>query len=76
MGLAYLGFGGVLAGVVVFGAAASACATDFIADITPSHDKLFFKAEPATSGRDNMKTLALVEDAYESVKVRQRVDVG
>jgi len=32
--------------------------------------------EPATSGRDNVKTLALVEAAYESAKTCARVDVS
>jgi predicted dehydrogenase len=32
--------------------------------------------EPATSGRDNMKTLALVEAAYKSAKTHGAVDVG
>ena len=32
--------------------------------------------EPATSGRDNLKTLALVEAAYRSAKTRETVEVG
>jgi D-apiose dehydrogenase len=32
--------------------------------------------EPATSGRDNLKTLALVEAAYQSAKTRETVEVG
>jgi predicted dehydrogenase len=32
--------------------------------------------EPATSGRDNLKTLALVEAAYQSAKTRETVKVG
>jgi D-apiose dehydrogenase len=32
--------------------------------------------EPATSGRDNLKTLALVEAAYQSSKTRETVGVG
>jgi D-apiose dehydrogenase len=32
--------------------------------------------EPATSGRDNLKTLALVEAAYQSAKARETVEVG
>jgi predicted dehydrogenase len=32
--------------------------------------------EPATSGRDNVKTLALVEAAYASAKTHGSVDVG
>ncbi len=32
--------------------------------------------EPATSGRDNVKTLALVEAAYASAKTRQTLDVA
>ncbi|WP_158816467.1 Gfo/Idh/MocA family protein [Methylocapsa sp. S129] len=32
--------------------------------------------EPATSGRDNLKTLALVEAAYQSAAARQAIDVS
>ena len=32
--------------------------------------------EPATSGRDNLKTLALVEAAYASAKTRETIDVA
>jgi D-apiose dehydrogenase len=32
--------------------------------------------EPATSGRDNLKTLALVEAAYQSAKARKTVELG
>ncbi|HEY5206082.1 MAG TPA: Gfo/Idh/MocA family oxidoreductase [Roseiarcus sp.] len=32
--------------------------------------------EPATSGRDNLKTLALVEAAYQSAMARESVEVG
>lgn len=32
--------------------------------------------EPATSGRDNMQTLALVEAAYESAQSRRLVEIG
>jgi D-apiose dehydrogenase len=32
--------------------------------------------EPATSGRDNVKTLALVEAAYESAQTGKTISVG
>ena len=32
--------------------------------------------EPATSGRDNIKTLALVEAAYASARSRATVEIG
>jgi predicted dehydrogenase len=32
--------------------------------------------EPATSGRDNLKTLALVEAAYQSAKARETIEPG
>jgi predicted dehydrogenase len=32
--------------------------------------------EPATSGRDNLKTLALVEAAYQSAKARETIEAG
>jgi predicted dehydrogenase len=32
--------------------------------------------EPATSGRDNLQTLALVEAAYQSAKARETVEIG
>jgi predicted dehydrogenase len=34
------------------------------------------REEPATSGRDNVKTLALVEAAYESAKSRATIEIG
>jgi predicted dehydrogenase len=39
-------------------------------------DCLRKSAEPETSGRDNVKTLALVEAAYQSAKTRARVHVS
>ena len=32
--------------------------------------------EPATSGRDNLKTLALVEAAYKSALARETIELG
>jgi predicted dehydrogenase len=39
-------------------------------------DCLRERREPATSGRDNLKTLALVEAAYQSAATLRKVDVG
>jgi predicted dehydrogenase len=39
-------------------------------------DCLRAEREPATSGRDNLKTLALVEAAYQSARTRETVTVG
>jgi predicted dehydrogenase len=39
-------------------------------------DRLIHGGEPSTSGGDNLKTLALVEAAYDSAASRQPVDIG
>ena len=38
-------------------------------------DCLRYGREPATSGRDNLQTLALVEAAYASAKMKKTIDV-